>query len=246
MKRVINFSGGKTSAYMTILEYTSGDIVLFADTGREHPLTYKFIDDFERNENIPVTRVSFPGMFDGFLQKRNYKRLPNRMMRTCTEELKVKTCKRFLKAQGILRYENLIGFRADEQRRVLSHKEKFKKVKTLFPLNQRGITKEMVNEYWSKKSYNLDIPHILGNCDLCFMKGKDAIITILSQYPELADKWIKDEEESAKQFGHTYLPGTTIKALRGIAQSNLFDVSKEMAQDRLNKIEAAFSCACTT
>lgn len=231
---------------MTILNYREGDIVLFADTGREHPLTYKFIDDFERNENIPVTRVQYPGGFDGMLQKRKYKRIPNRMMRTCTEELKVNTCKRYLKSIRVLRYENLIGFRSDEQKRVLSHKEKFKKVVTKFPLYEAGITKEMVNEYWSKKTYNLDIPQILGNCELCFMKGKDAIIKILSIYPELADKWIKDEEESAKQFGHTYIKGTTIKSLRGIAQSNLFFADQERIKEQLKDMPPAFNCGCTT
>ena len=45
MKRVINFSGGKTSALMTIMNYREGDLVIFTDTGREHPKTYKFIND---------------------------------------------------------------------------------------------------------------------------------------------------------------------------------------------------------
>jgi 3'-phosphoadenosine 5'-phosphosulfate sulfotransferase (PAPS reductase)/FAD synthetase len=62
MKRVINFSGGKTSALMTILlKPTEDDIVLFTDTGREHPLTYKFIDDFIKNQKINVVTTSFGG-----------------------------------------------------------------------------------------------------------------------------------------------------------------------------------------
>ena len=201
MKRVINFSGGKTSALMTILlKPTENDIVLFTDTGREHPLTYKFIDDFERNENIKVTRISYEGKFDGFLQSKDYKSIPNRMMRTCTHELKIKTAKRYLRNKRIFSYENFIGFRFDEPKRVLQFKEQFKKVKTLFPLYNLGINKEMVNQYWINKSYNLDIPSILGNCDLCFLKGKDNIIKILQLYPELAEKWIKDEEESKRHF----------------------------------------------
>lgn len=60
MKRVINFSGGKTSALMTILlRPTPEDIVLFCDTGREHPKTYKFINDFEAFEGIEVHRISY-------------------------------------------------------------------------------------------------------------------------------------------------------------------------------------------
>ena len=43
MKRIINFSGGLSSAYMTILEYNpKTDYVVFCDTGREHPKTYEF------------------------------------------------------------------------------------------------------------------------------------------------------------------------------------------------------------
>lgn len=240
MKRVINFSGGKTSALMTILlKPTADDIVLFTDTGREHPLTYKFIDDFERNENIKVTRISYKGKFDGFLQSKNYKRIPNRMMRTCTEELKINTSKRYLRQLGFRSFENYIGFRFDEPKRVLQFKEKFKKVKTLFPLYEQGINKEMVNQYWFNKSYNLDIPSILGNCDLCFLKGKDNIIKILQLFPELANKWIKDEEESKKQFGHTYFPDVTYKGLLQMAQSqkSLFDLQEALP---------AYSCSCTT
>ena len=50
MQRVFNFSGGKTSAYMVIKYWREGDLVIFTDTGREHPKTYKFINDFEAFE----------------------------------------------------------------------------------------------------------------------------------------------------------------------------------------------------
>jgi len=52
------------------------------------------------------------------------------------------------------------------------------------------------------------------------MKGKNAIMAILREYPELADEWIKDEYESQKygKFGgHTYFPNTTIEQLRNLA-----------------------------
>lgn len=238
LQRVINFSGGKTSAYMTIMEYKPGDIVLFCDTGREHPKAYKFINDFEANENIPVTRIAYPGGFEAILEKRGNKTLPNRLRRFCTDDLKIKTAKRFLKGQGILYYENLIGFRADEQKRVVNHKEKFKKVTTKFPLNEAGVTKEKVNNYWLTKPYTLEIPHILGNCTLCFMKGKNAIIRILQDNPELADPWMADEEKNTKE-GHTYLPGITIRELLAISK-------RTSKQYNLSEIEPAYNCACTT
>jgi 3'-phosphoadenosine 5'-phosphosulfate sulfotransferase (PAPS reductase)/FAD synthetase len=70
MQRIINFSGGKTSAYMTINEYRQGDLVIFCDTGREHAKTYKFINDFEANENIPVIRLQYEGGFRELLKKK--------------------------------------------------------------------------------------------------------------------------------------------------------------------------------
>jgi hypothetical protein len=246
MQRVINFSGGKTSAYMTSHEYREGDLVIFCDTGREHEKTYKFINDFEAYENIPVVRLKYYNEekpFDALLARKKYKIVPNRVKRICTDELKIKTNKRYLKSIGVLTFENFIGFRADEPLRVARRKQNFKKVFDKFPLYEQGITKPMINDFWSKKPYNLEIPSILGNCDLCFMKGKNAIINILSSYPDLADKWIADEEEAQKNGkygGHTYFPDVTYKTLKAIAQNNLFKSVD------LSEIAPAFDCACTS
>ena len=233
MQRVINFSGGKTSAYMTIMEYKQGDIVLFCDTGREHPKTYKFIHDFEAYENIPVTWVKYEGGFERLLQVK--KAIPNRFKKFCTIELKVKTARRYLRGKGFMKYENLIGFRIDEPLRINRWVEKWQQVKTIFPLR---VNKSEVNSYWKNKPYTLEIPSILGNCTLCFQKGKNAISAILREHPELGDVWIADEENNKK--GNTYFEGITIRQLRNIAQNNLFK------DYDLNEIKPAFDCACTS
>lgn len=246
MKKVINFSGGHTSALMTIMNYEPGDIVLFTDTQREHPGTYKFINDFEVNENIPVIKISHEGGFRGFLEKQNYRRLPGLRQRTCTTELKIKTAKRWLRANyGMQSYDWLVGFRYDEERRVKNYKQNVGYIKPRFPLYDQGITKEDVDEYWKNKPYKLEIPKILGNCTLCFLKGKNAIINILSVYPELADEWIKDEEEAQrlgtnKEEFRRYFKDVTYKQLRDIAQSNLFK-----NQD-LKLQTPSFNCSCTS
>lgn len=241
MKRVINFSGGKTSALMTILlKPTEDDIVLFTDTGWEHSLTYKFIDDFEKYEGIRIHRATYKNIkrpdltgFEALVNTR--KSMPNRMMRLCTVDLKVLTAKRYLRQLGITTFENYIGFRSDESIRVLRHKEQFKKVFTKFPLYDQGITKEMVNQYWLTRPYNLEIPSILGNCDLCFLKGKDNIIKIMAMYPELADKWIAAEDGKKG----TFIQGISYKELLHIAKSQktLFDFQESLP---------AYSCSCTT
>jgi len=235
IQKVINFSGGKTSAYMTITEYEKGDLVLFCDTGREHPKTYKFINDFEAFENIPVIRLKYEGGFEKLIQKR--KAIPNNFKRFCTIELKIKTARRYLRSLGITKYINLVGFRFDEPLRVNRRKKMWKDVEDYFPLFEKQIDKNIINDYWKNKSYNLEIPSILGNCTLCFMKGKNAIINILSLYPELADEWIADEE---KMKPYQYFQNISMKQMKHIAQNNLF---KE--QD-LSQITPAFDCACTS
>ena len=95
MKRIINFSGGLSSAYMTILEYNpETDYVVFCDTGREHPKTYEFINKFEENEKIPIVRLGNKNSFRNYLEKRDFEHIPNVIKRSCTRELKVKTARR--------------------------------------------------------------------------------------------------------------------------------------------------------
>lgn len=242
MKRIINFSGGQSSAYMTLLEYNpETDYVVFCDTGREHPKTYKFINDFEAFENIPIVRLGGKNAFLKLLEKRDFEMIPNMMKRECTISLKVKTCRRWARKNIGMKYANLLGFRADEQDRVVKNKKIWQQVEQIFPLYQRGITKAAVNAFWDSKPYKLEIPGILGNCTLCFMKGANNIIHILRHDPSLADEWIRDEEMSAKKYGHTYLKGITIKECLRIAQMpDLFTSAN------LNELSPAYNCTCTS
>jgi len=242
MKRVINFSGGRSSALMTINEYNpKTDYVVFCDTGREHPKTYKFINDFEAHENIPVIRLGGPNSFTKYLSKRNFEMIPNMMKRGCTIELKVKTARRWCRKSIGMAYVNMIGFRADEKRRVVKNKKRWKQVEQYFPLYEKGVNKDMVNNYWSLKPYTLEIPHILGNCTLCFMKGTNAVINILRHDPTLAAPWIADEKEAAKSYGHTYLKGITIeKCLEIASQPDLFSTVD------LSIVEPSYNCNCTS
>lgn len=242
MNRVINFSGGETSAYLTIQQYLPGDAVLFCDTGREHSETYEFIKRFEIHEHIPVIKLHLPNKWEGFLEKWNHgKSLPNRGMRECTLELKVRTARRWCRKNIGMAYVNMIGFRADEKHRVVDHVEKWQQVTTSFPLYEMGITKPMINEFWEGKEYRLMIPKILGNCDLCFMKGEDAIIKILTNFPELADKWIADEESIKNIHGHRYVKKMTMRQMRDVANK----MASEGKRYDLTKVQPKLNCACT-
>ncbi len=233
--RVFHFSGGRSSAYMLLTNYRPGDIVIFCDTEREAQGTYDFIDNVEKYEGIPIIRLKFKGGWKELLRQR--KAIPNQQKKFCTLELKILTARRYLWGNNIKSYTQYIGYRADEKNknRVKDYRNKWKKVSTLFPMYTQGVTKADVLAFWQNKPYDLDIPPILGNCDLCFMKGQAAVIAIMQDYPELADKWIQDEKENAK--GNTYFNGVTMEKLlerskRLMKQYNLFD------------IQPAFNCSC--
>lgn len=138
---------------------------------------------------------------------------------------------------GITRYEQVIGFRYDEKERVEGYKGKWKKVSSIFPLYANRITKDNVLQYWLNKPYNLEIPEILGNCDACFMKGSAVIIAIYAQYPELADKWIRDEENN--KDGYTYLTG--------ISHRQMLEASRLLKKEYpLNELLPQYDCACSS
>jgi len=237
-QRIINFSGGLSSAMMTIMEYNpKTDIVIFADTGREFYKTYKFLNDFEANENIPIHRVMYENEYGkGFtaLYTKN-KIVPNRQFRTCSVELKIKMSTKFARKNlGLKKMDWLVGFRFDEKDRVKNYEtEKYKT--PVFPLFDNKIVLEDVYKFWSNKRYTLEIPRILGNCDLCFLKGKNNIIKIMKNYPELADKWIEDEKRNGKTF------------IKGISYSQLLEISKQTKElFKLENLESAFpKCNCT-
>lgn len=238
MKRIINFSGGLSSALMTILEYNKDtDIVIFCDTGREHPKTYKFLNDFEAYENIPIQRLIYENEFGkGFTALYTKKKIiPNRQFRTCSVELKINLATRYCRKDLKLKnFEWIIGFRYDEKNRVEKYEcQNYKKPK--FPLHERKIVLDDVYNFWKNKKYTLEIPRILGNCDLCFLKGKNNIIKIMQHYPEFAKKWIDDEKRNGKTF------------FKDISYSQLLSISKSRLElFPLNDLESAFpNCNCT-
>ena len=239
MVRVINFSGGKSSAYMTLmLKPTESDIVLFTDTGREHEKTYKFISDFERIEGIKIHKAMYEknGLkgFEALIKHKKY--LPNQSQRICTTELKINTAKRYLRSIGIRTFESYIGFRADESKRVLNYIQRTKKVVPKFPMYDAGVKKSDVNEFWKFKEYTLEIPAILGNCVGCFLKGPHALLQIFEHYPQLAEPWIKDEDNT---YGKKDRQSTYIKSIK---YSDILKKSKTQTSIFDNNLQPDDTC----
>jgi 3'-phosphoadenosine 5'-phosphosulfate sulfotransferase (PAPS reductase)/FAD synthetase len=213
---VISFSGGRTSAYMLwrVLQANGGlpeeAIVCFANTGKEEEATLEFVRDCEKNWGVEIhwlefrdadpafERVTFETAsrdgepFEALIRKKNY--LPNPVTRFCTAELKIRTIHKYVKSLGWKHNENMdwVGIRADEQRRAA----KIARERT--PLVSAGITKADVGKFWAEQPFDLGLPNMNGvtmhgNCDLCFLKGGNQVLSLIQEKPGRAIWWAKME-----------------------------------------------------
>lgn len=127
--------------------------------------------------------------------------LPNPVQRVCTAELKAKTADRYLvKHLGWKRpYLSVIGFRADEPKRVARRKRvnetrpKDEGGIAFFPMFDAGVTASDVFNFWRGSPLDLDLDSDLGNCDLCFMKSTWKIKMMMARFPERVQPWIDFE-----------------------------------------------------
>lgn len=111
-------------------------------------------------------------------------RLPNRMQRICTEELKIRPMREHMKAIGNDYWDMVIGLRADEPRRVakmrgLNETGTHERWLNVMPLADAGVTHEEVLSFWKAQDFDLQLKTWEGNCDLCFLKTPDKIMRMI-------------------------------------------------------------------
>jgi len=216
----ISFSGGRSSAYMLwrVLQANDGlpgdAIVCFANTGKEDEATLRFVRRCADEWHIPITWVEFEDTeigfrtvdfntasrngepFEAIIRKRNY--LPNPVARFCTVALKITPEREFLKWLGWTDWQNMVGIRADEPRRVAKIRANpsggHAGPERIIPLADAGITKERVGAFWRVSNFDLELPNhngvtMHGNCDLCFLKGGAQILSLIEEKPSRAVWW---------------------------------------------------------
>ena len=236
---LISFSGGRTSAFMLkqIIDAHGGTLpddiyVTFANTGKEMPETLDFVQacsehwgvkvhwlELEMADERPVYRTkevtyetaSRDGEpFEALIGRRSY--LPNPVARFCTAELKIRRMKDFMwKMKGYKHWDNVLGLRYDEPRRVSSSRNASDRERwgNLMPMYDAKHTVKDVLEFWQKANFDLTLPSIdgqtlAGNCDLCFLKGRKTLTKIIKQRPDLTTWWIAQENRIGEGTGATF------------------------------------------
>ena len=223
-KLLISFSGGETSAYMTMwLWYNKQDEydmkVVFANTGEENEETLEFIDKFSKHFNIPVIWieaevhhnkrksstakiVSFETAsrngepFEEVIKKYM---IPNMKNMICTRELKLRPIQNYCRQIGWGRgkYYTAIGIRVDEIDRVSDEKDK---ENLIYPLVQFiPKTKPDINTYWNSMPFRLNLKGYQGNCKTCWKKSWRKLGTIAVESPEQF-RFFKEMEDKYSFF----------------------------------------------
>jgi 3'-phosphoadenosine 5'-phosphosulfate sulfotransferase (PAPS reductase)/FAD synthetase len=229
---IINFSGGRTSAYLTkrLIDEGGDYLVTFQNTGKELPQTLDFVHECDTRWNLGIVWLEYrkPATFkvvtyktasrngepyDQLLKQRP-SAIPNMQFRYCTMELKIMTLKRYLKSIGVTDYTSFNGIRYDEPRRW--QKVKDSDIDVELPLVKWKITKQDVLSWWKKQDFDLMVNEPYGNCDCCFLKGKGKLATIAKEKPELFDWWIEKESK-----GRQWKKEITYQQIKDKAQNQL-------------------------
>jgi len=237
--------------------------IVFANTGKEMPQTLDFVRDCGLNFNCKIIwleyRFDFENRRTRFVEV-SYeaasrkgepfeqliaakKMLPNVATRFCTEELKIKTMQRYMRSIGHRDYMNIIGLRYDEPSRIakMRAKNNDKRLRQSFaPLNTAKVSKSMVGDFWRSMSFDLALDNQngttpLGNCDMCFLKGKKKLSSIGRDYPELSDWWIAQEKSiqktlpaSGNRENASFIKGLPYDRLTSMDISSLLDIDDEI------------------
>lgn len=209
MKKVVSFSGGRTSAYLCALmieEFGRENVdFIFMDTGAEHPKTYEFIRevDNEFGLNLVCLRgdfnqplgsgvdykvVSIDGVkpdLKPFSQMMNKYGVPYVGGMFCTDRMKLTPFKKYCNdIYGKGNYETWLGIRADEPRRLGEKKG----IRYLAEISD--FEKQDVLDFWQDMGFDLGIPEQLGNCVFCPKKSNLKLAAAQRDEPEFYVNWL--------------------------------------------------------
>lgn len=216
-KLQVSFSGGETSAYMTMwcLENLKDEyemIVVFANTGDEREETLEFVDKCDKylgfdtvwveaevhhdekksNTHRIVTFDTASRNAEPFKETVKKYGIPNQSYPHCTRALKLEPMTSYTRMIFGADYYTAIGIRADEFDRM---NENYVKLKYIYPLIDNGITKRHINAFWENQPFRLELKGYEGNCQACWKKSDRKLFTLALEQPEVFENMMEIENE---------------------------------------------------
>ena len=227
MKYLLSLSGGKdsTACLLWALDtLPNKDIIpYYIDTKWEHDAVYEYLDYLEEKLDIKIKRLKSEGM--EALSKRK-KMMPNRIMRFCTENLKIKPALEFYKTfqdKGI-DFINIVGVRREESN-ARANTESFsiskEGIKTLYPIAYWN-TKRVFDYH---KEHKIDVNPLYKKgftrvgCYPCIYARKHELMLMEDKYVQRLRNLESEIQEIAKKNGSdaskaTFFPPDRDKHLR--------------------------------
>lgn len=144
------------------------------------------------------TAARFGEPFDNMIDLNG---LPNRSLRMCTSEMKIRVIKKRMLEHKHDYWDVVLGLRSDEPRRVTNKRAPTKeRWDHLLPLADAGVVVRDVMNFWSKQPFDLGLEQHEGNCDDCFMKSVRNKQRLVKARPQSADWWLRGEERTGSKF----------------------------------------------
>lgn len=214
-RHILLISGGKDSTALAIymrdhhpeidMEY------VFADTHKELPETYEFLNRLEAYLEKPIIRLCSEEGDRGFdhwlAMYRGY--LPSPNMRWCTRKLKIEPFEKYVGDDEAYLY---VAIRADENRKgFISTKPNLIPV---YPFIENGITKEDVHRILTESGVGLPEYYrwrSRSGCYFCFFQRKIEWIGLLENHPDLYEKAMAYEKP---EEGFTWIESESLADLR--------------------------------
>lgn len=246
---VVMFSGGITSFEVLRRVQVSGEPfrVLFADTRIEDGDNYRFMADVERVLGVTIERVA-----DGrtpWEVFKDHKFIGNTRVGICSDELKIRQCMLWIKANEPGATVAL-GLDWTEPHRIDGARRRWqaKGYGTLFPLADKPYM--LKADYMAEsRSLGIEPPRMYGlgfehaNCGGCCVKGgQGQWARALAVFPELY-RWHEDQEEQTRKH-----IGSDVSVLRDRTNGETKPLTLREFRERIEAgkppQDDLFSCTC--
>ena len=196
---IVGFSGGVTSAWCAgwaLRNYPKDEVVLlWHDTGAEHPDTYRFIEEMAAALDMPVTDRSDGRSVVELFYDEGF--LGNNQNTMCSQVLKVMQGSRFireLKAEGVEEIIKVIGYSEKEPERVhrmlgYAMRDGFK---ARFPVIEEKVTKQQTGEWCQSMGVQPSKMYCWSghaNCVGCVKGGRAYWLAVHRHHPEIFEQF---------------------------------------------------------
>ena len=204
---IVSFSGGRTSGYMAkwCLDNLADKynlLFIFMNTGAEDQRTLDFVNqcdkewglnliwleaDIKHGERVGTKykAVDFGTASrecEPFYEVVKKYGIPNKSYPHCNRELKLAPFEAWMKDHAPDAWR-AIGIRCDEIDRMVMDMDKKKIIYPLIKLNP--MRKGDILGWWSRQSFDLDLPEHYGNCITCWKKSDRKLLTLAHSDPSL-------------------------------------------------------------